>query len=551
MIITPHANNSGNDLQGFWNALIAEIQHYEVDDPGVTLMLGEEGYIENSHQSYLLNGKIEHDGSDGHLLIYGVYGNNAGIPGGYFNFGGPPYETPEDFKTNSQNDAAFVPHPLHDVNKGNGMQPSARATFFENSSLVGQKTVAGLEVITGDDPLNMSESAMALWDSYMLNYGEIIYGVANSDSHQTYASYLKDKKKADNTFIGINKDYVFLSDSLSSSRSDIEVSPAAACVVTQAFCNGTLSAGRGNTFITMYAFVNGKRYLPGGDVIPIDKDTAVTIVIEISGPEQALSNIELELGDVEHKRIGPVPLTIDGPYLIYQFKYDPAKQGGDFYLRAQVIYDGNLDFSNPVFFEIPGYTPPALSAGVGFGSYAGKDSYSNQVTVATGSSALDNVYVSTTQFSNATGASLPVGVLTVQSGASSLQANQIEVLDVLATIPEGTPEGSYQGTVEVTGIRADTGEVVIVSVSLTIVVDRTTPTTPVLRQPAQADLYSAPFLLSGTLDPDTSFEILVDGTVGAIGTSADDGSLSAEVSLSIGTHWITIRIRVEPLMQSR
>lgn len=134
---------------------------------------------------------------------------------------------------------------------------------------------------------------------------------------------------------------------------------------------------------------------------------------------------------------------------------------------------------------------------------------------------------------------------TVEGAIGSLGAGEARSLLIRFTIPQEVDEGSYSC---ILSCQAELGAgpqppMLTGTTAITIDVDRTPPEPAVLLQTVPQDVLTRPLIIRGTAEFDCYYEILVDGVPVAHGFTDSSGNIESPITLAIGEHVITARVR--------
>ncbi len=107
------------------------------------------------------------------------------------------------------------------------------------------------------------------------------------------------------------------------------------------------------------------------------------------------------------------------------------------------------------------------------------------------------------------GHTIPGANVSFSLDATTIGAGAEVYFDADVTVPEGTPDGTYTGTITLAGTDAVTGADLTATVDVQIVLDTTAPDAPLL-DPVDPTV-TGPITVTGTTPPDTAVELLLDG----------------------------------------
>ncbi|MBM3878589.1 MAG: hypothetical protein FJ387_02565 [Verrucomicrobia bacterium] len=154
---------------------------------------------------------------------------------------------------------------------------------------------------------------------------------------------------------------------------------------------------------------------------------------------------------------------------------------------------------------------------------------------------VESVAVSASDLTDGLGHTLPAANVAFDLASPLIPAGGSADFNALFTLPVSLPDGRYTGTLTIEGIDAVSGAPVSETVPIVIALDTSPPPAPVL-DPVASPILEGPATLTGTADPESVVEILLDGEHVEYVVPEPDGSfIHRLVYVPAGDHLLSAR----------
>ncbi|MFH1148921.1 MAG: CARDB domain-containing protein [Actinomycetota bacterium] len=485
---------------------------------------------------------------EGHYLAYGIsqYIKGGLLPDGqdplYYLPGlesiGPNYEYYFLQSLKQQPGAfAYIPHPCgpHNGNKWHTWEIFGfgdRADIWPSELSYEACNVKGLEILT-DINQGVKENR-ELWD-YLLSLGCRLFGIANSDGHWSFSELVK----AQIGKVGRNRTFV-----LYDPQSDIDSDG----VFGQTDVLHALRTGRtcfSDGIDQMYYVLdlgegaNPRTYEPTDVVLKSTLETRTpTLIVTSTAP---IKYLRVYFGKNDFETFYDLVGAIDPVTFCYVYSIGISDLVGRFgaYFRVEArTIGGTRVFAQPIWVESGPRTRLVEDDGLMSGAGTPPGDLVLYIAEISRTATLTGLCVTCTDLIDSNGNVIPAGAVRFEHQTGGIVPGLIRQITIIVDSQGAFADGDYRGTVTAEA-TTETGEVLTTSIEIVYTIDSIAPDAPVLNQPDAVSIGYAPLEISGTAEPYSWCDILVDGQVSTRTQADPQGMFSAAVSLSRGSHHIS------------